>query len=63
MLAHAGEALEQRQSFEALVQSDQDAVLAFLRSLQVLPVGTEATVVDERYRPKVWPPTAAEKRD
>jgi hypothetical protein len=63
VLAHAGEAIQQRQAFERLPQSDQDAVLAFLRSLQVLPAGTKSTVVDEQFRPKSWPPAAAAKRD
>ena len=48
VLAHAGEALEQRRAFERLSKSDQDAVLEFLRSLQVLPSGTKAPVVVSR---------------
>lgn len=56
VLAHAGEAVEQRKAFEGLAESDQDAVLKFLRSLQVLPAGTTGTVVDEQFHPKAWPP-------
>ncbi len=56
VLAHAGEALEQRQAFEKLAAEDQDALIEFLKSLQVLPPGTRAHVVDERFQPKVWPP-------
>ena len=52
VLAHSGEALEQRRAFEKLSKNDQEAVLAFLQSLQVLPPGTTALVVDEHYRPK-----------
>jgi hypothetical protein len=59
VLAHAGEAIEQRQAFEGLSQSDQDAVLKFLRSLQVLPAGTKGTVVDEQFHPKAWPHSSA----
>jgi CxxC motif-containing protein (DUF1111 family) len=55
ILAHAGEAIAERQAFEGLPQSSQEAVLEFLRSLQVLPTGTKATVVDEQFRPKAWP--------
>lgn len=57
VLAHACEALKQKQAFERLVKSDQDPVNEFLRSLQVLPPGTKALVVDERYRPKARRPS------
>ena len=56
VLAHAGEALAQRRAFEALSSDAQDAVVEFLKSLQVLPAGTTAFVVDKEFRPKVWPP-------
>ena len=36
-LAHAGEALQEREAFEALDSADQDRVIEFLKSLQVLP--------------------------
>jgi di-heme oxidoreductase (putative peroxidase) len=55
--AHAGEALEQRRAFECLSKLDQDAVIEFLKSLQVLPPDTKDRVVDEHYRPKRWPPS------
>ena len=58
VLAHAGEALEQRLAFERLPRYEQDALIEFLKSLQVLPPQTRDLVVDERYQPKVWPPTA-----
>jgi hypothetical protein len=38
-LAHAGEALASRQAFEALTADDQNRVIEFLKSLQVLPPG------------------------
>ena len=47
VLAHAGEALASRMSFIALPPFEQDAVIEFLRSLQVLPAGTHSLVVDE----------------
>ena len=55
VLAHAGEALESRQAFEALPSNTQDAVIEFLKSLQVLPPGTKARIVDENFRPREWP--------
>ena len=36
ILAHSGEALTSRQSFEALSSSDRDCVIEFLKSLQIL---------------------------
>ena len=56
ILAHAGEALASRRSFEQLPSSDRDGLIEFLKSLQVLPPGTRDLVVDEKYRPKPWPP-------
>jgi hypothetical protein len=54
ILAHAGEALESREAFEALAAYDRDSVVEFLKSLQVLPPGTRDRVVDERHRPRHW---------
>ena len=55
VLAHAGEALDERRAFERLPKYDQDALIEFLKSLQVLPAGTSARVIDERGQPKIWP--------
>jgi len=44
---HNGEATASRQAFQALTPSQQDDVIEFLKSLQVLPPGT-CLVVDER---------------
>jgi cytochrome c peroxidase len=57
VLAHFGEALEQRKAFEGLSAYDQDSVIEFLKSLQVLPPGTRSLVVDENFHEKRWPPT------
>ena len=54
VLAHSGEALESRRQFEHLVQYDQDSLVEFLKSLQVLPPGTASLVVDENFQPKHW---------
>jgi len=56
VVAHAGEAIEQRRAFERLTKYEQIAVLEFLESLQVLPSGTKSLVVDERFSPRRWPP-------
>jgi di-heme oxidoreductase (putative peroxidase) len=56
VLAHSGEAVASRQSFQALAPSEQDAVIEFLKSLQVLPPGSTALVVDEHGNPRPWPP-------
>jgi len=34
---------------------EQDALIEFLKSLRVLPPGAKDLVLDEHYRPKVWP--------
>jgi len=59
--AHDGEAKATRLAFEALGQYEQDCVIEFLKTLQVLPPGTRALIVDENGRPKHWPPH--EERD
>ena len=58
-LAHSGEALASRQAFEALSWGDRNRVVEFLKSLQVLPAGVTAGVVDENGNPKLgWPPSS-----
>ena len=52
VLAHGGEALEQREAFRQLSAPDQDALIEFLKTLQVLPPGTKDLVVDEHYLKK-----------
>jgi cytochrome c peroxidase len=56
VLAHSGEALASRQAFQALRPDEQDAVIEFLKTLQVLPPGTHSLIVDENGKPKAWPP-------
>jgi hypothetical protein len=56
VLAHDGEALAAREAFEAAPAAERDFVIEFLKTLQMLPEGTEATVVDQDYQPVVWPP-------
>jgi len=54
VLAHGGEAAATRAAFNALPASERDSIIEFLKSLQVLPPGTNVPVVDERGRPRSW---------
>src|SRR5262249_47807290 len=56
VLAHAGEALGSRKAFEALPKGERDALIEFLKTLQVLPPGTKDLIVDENFRAREWPP-------
>lgn len=58
VLAHAGEADASRRAFQALPAADRDAVIEFLKTLQVLPPGTKDRIVDETYHARFWPPKA-----
>jgi CxxC motif-containing protein (DUF1111 family) len=55
VVAHGGEALDARLSFQRLSSDDQSALIEFLKSLQVLPPGTRDLVVDEHHRVRSWP--------
>lgn len=59
ILAHGGEAADSRRQFNALPAAERDAVIEFLKTLQVLRPGTAARIVDEDYQPRQWPPAAA----
>lgn len=56
ILAHAGEANASALAFRNLRAYEQGAVVEFLKTLQVLPPGTRALVIDENGRAKRWPP-------
>ena len=56
--AHSGEALAQRNAFDALSAGEQNEIIEFLKSLQVLPPNARSLVVDEEGHPRHWPPTA-----
>ena len=56
VLGHSGEALASRQAFQALSAEEQDAVIEFLKTLQVLPPGTKHLIVDDEGQTKQWPP-------
>lgn len=51
-LAHSGEALASRLAFQALPAGERDAVIEFLKSLQVLPAGANSLAVDEKGNPR-----------
>jgi hypothetical protein len=53
---HRGEAQDQHDAFVALSDYDQGAILEYLKTLQVLPEGAPALIVDEQGRPRPWPP-------
>jgi cytochrome c peroxidase len=55
VLAHDGEARVSGTRFRSLRRDDQDNVIEFLKSLQVLPPGTPHRIVDEHGRPRAWP--------
>lgn len=61
VLAHSGEALAERRAFQQLPAYEQDSLIEFLKSLQVLPPGTTSLVVDEHFQKKVWPPRPPER--
>jgi len=56
VLNHFGEADASRLGFLALDSYGRDCVIEFLKSLQVLPPGTEHRIVDERMKSRNWPP-------
>lgn len=58
-LAHAGEAEESAAAFRALPAAAQDAVIEFLKSLQILPDGSTDLIVDGEFRAREWPPAWA----
>ena len=59
--AHSGEALSSRLAFDALASEQQNDLIEFLKSLQVLPPGSRSLIVDEHGTSKRWPPTADAK--
>jgi hypothetical protein len=54
VLGHGGEAAASRKAFAAAKPYDQDALIEFLKSLQVLPPGTPDRTVDENFHAKRW---------
>ena len=52
VLAHFGEANNSRRLFLSLSEHDQNSLIEFLKTLQVLPPGTKDLEVDELYQAK-----------
>jgi hypothetical protein len=52
--AHHGEAEASYQAWAALSDYERDAIVEFLKTLQVLPPGTRSRIVDESFRPRLW---------
>jgi hypothetical protein len=52
--AHRGDAMDSYMAWAALDDYDKDSVIEFLKTLQVLPEGTTALVVDENGNPRSW---------
>lgn len=52
VFAHSGEALDSRLAFQAMSAYEQDCVIEFLKSLQILPPNTHDLVVNEQGRKK-----------
>ncbi|MBC7926425.1 MAG: thiol oxidoreductase [Bryobacteraceae bacterium] len=59
VLNHFSEADDSRKQFIAATPYEQDSLIEFLKSLQVLPPGTRSTIVDENDQPRAWPPENA----
>jgi len=62
LLAHSGEALDSRRGFQKLPADEQDDVIEFLKTLQVLPVGTRDLIVDENFQLRKWPPAKSNEQ-
>ncbi len=56
VMAHAGEAQRSGDAFKALSAHEKDCLIEFLKTLHVLPPGTESLIVDEKFQPRSWPP-------
>lgn len=61
--AHNGEALVERQAFDNLTADERNDVIEFLKSLQILPLGSKSLVVDEHGDSKPWPPLEFRSED
>ncbi|AKS40502.1 di-heme oxidoredictase family protein [Wenzhouxiangella marina] len=52
--AHRGDAMDSYEQWSALSDAERDAIIEFLKTLQVLPPGTESTIVDHNFQPRSW---------
>lgn len=63
VLAHSGESLGSRKTFESLPDQDKNSLIEFLKSLQILPPGSKSLSVDENGNPKKWPPNSHQAKN
>lgn len=56
ILAHHGEALAERSAFQKISDYEQDSLIEFLKTLQVLPPATQQLIVDEKFESREWHP-------
>ncbi len=56
IMNHGGEGQAVTDAYGALPTAEQDAIIEFLKTLQVLPPGTRHLIVNERFQRKSWPP-------
>ena len=56
IMNHGGEGQAVTDAYGALPTAEQDAIIEFLKTLQVLPPGTRYLIVNERFQRKTWPP-------
>lgn len=52
--AHRGDALTSYQQWSALSEGERNAIIEFLKTLQVLPSGTTSPLVDHNFQPRSW---------
>src|ERR1700756_2821720 len=62
VLEHYREAEASRRAFLALPKLEQDSLIEFLKTLQVLPPGTKDRIVDEKCQARTWPPVTTEQK-
>lgn len=53
--AHRGEAQASYEAWQSLDDYGRDSIIEFLKTLQVLPAGSTARIVDGNHRPRSWP--------
>jgi hypothetical protein len=61
VLAHSGEAKQSRVAFQALSSAEQNYLIEFLKTLQVLPPGTKDRIVDENFHARTWSPNPQDR--
>jgi hypothetical protein len=55
--------MKSRKQFQESPAYDQDSLIEYLKTLQVLPPGTRSLIVDQDFQPRTWPPEKKTKDD